>query len=92
MPMRIIVSDSSCLIDLRKASLLDVFLRLPYEMVIPTLEKVLGSGTEIEATGSSKLSSARRRFGKGAPGSGLFGILGHKKDGVAVFDFVSGTS
>src|SRR3990172_431525 len=26
--MRIIVSDSSCLIDLRKASLLDVFLRL----------------------------------------------------------------
>jgi hypothetical protein len=35
MPMRIIVSDSSCLIDLRKASLLDVFLRLPYEIVIP---------------------------------------------------------
>ena len=35
MPMRIIVSDSSCLIDLRKASLLDVFLRLPYEMMIP---------------------------------------------------------
>jgi hypothetical protein len=33
--MRIIVSDSSCLIDLRKASLLDVFLRLPYEILIP---------------------------------------------------------
>jgi hypothetical protein len=37
--MRIVVSDSSCdsscLIDLRKASLLDVFLRLPYEIVIP---------------------------------------------------------
>jgi predicted nucleic acid-binding protein len=30
-----IVSDSSCLIDLRKASLLDVFLRLPYEILIP---------------------------------------------------------
>lgn len=33
--MRIIVSDSSCLIDLRKASLLGPFLRLPYEIVIP---------------------------------------------------------
>jgi len=33
--MRIVVSDSSCLIDLRKASLLDIFLRLPYELLIP---------------------------------------------------------
>lgn len=33
--MRIIVSDSSCLIDLRKASLLGVFLSLPYEILIP---------------------------------------------------------
>ncbi|MBP1151799.1 hypothetical protein [Methylocaldum sp. RMAD-M] len=33
--MRIIVSDSSCLIDLRKASLLEAFLGLPYEIVIP---------------------------------------------------------
>jgi predicted nucleic acid-binding protein len=33
--MRIIVSDSSCLIDLRKASLLEAFLRLPYEIIIP---------------------------------------------------------
>ena len=34
--MRIVVSDSSCLIDLRKASLLDIFLRLPwYEFLIP---------------------------------------------------------
>ncbi|MEQ1792968.1 MAG: hypothetical protein ABL970_02155 [Nitrospira sp.] len=33
--MRIIVSDSSCLIDLRKASLLKTFLRLPYEILIP---------------------------------------------------------
>lgn len=33
--MRIIVSDSSCLIDLRKASLLDAFLSLPYEICIP---------------------------------------------------------
>lgn len=33
--MRIIVSDSSCLIDLRKASLLDAFLKLPYDIWIP---------------------------------------------------------
>jgi len=33
--MRIIVSDSSCLIDLRKAFLLDAFLQLPYEILIP---------------------------------------------------------
>src|ERR1035437_1202267 len=33
--MRIIVSDSSCLIDLKKASLLGVFLSLPYEILIP---------------------------------------------------------
>lgn len=33
--MRIIVSDSSCLIDLRKASLLEAFLELPYEILIP---------------------------------------------------------
>lgn len=33
--MRIVVSDSSCIIDLRRVSLLDVFLRLPYEILIP---------------------------------------------------------
>src|SRR5450432_3852120 len=33
--MRIVVSDSSCLIDLRKVSLLETFLRLPYEFLIP---------------------------------------------------------
>lgn len=33
--MRIVVSDSLCWIDLRKASLLDTFLRLPYELMIP---------------------------------------------------------
>jgi predicted nucleic acid-binding protein len=33
--MRIIVSDSSCLIDFRKASLLEAFLGLPYEVIIP---------------------------------------------------------
>lgn len=33
--MRIIVSDSSCLIDLQKAELLTVFLQLPYEILIP---------------------------------------------------------
>ena len=33
--MRIIVSDSSCLIDLRKASLLGHFFKLPYKILIP---------------------------------------------------------
>ena len=33
--MRPIVSDSSCLIDLRKASLIKAFLDLPYEVLIP---------------------------------------------------------
>lgn len=35
MSMRIVVSDSSCLIDLRKVSLLETLLELPYEFVIP---------------------------------------------------------
>lgn len=33
--MRIIVSDTSCLIDLHKGGLLEAFLTLPYELVIP---------------------------------------------------------
>ena len=33
--MRIVISDSSCLIDLGKVSFLEVFLRLPYEILIP---------------------------------------------------------
>jgi hypothetical protein len=33
--MQVIVSDSSCLIDLRKAALLDAIGGLPYEVVIP---------------------------------------------------------
>ncbi len=32
--MRIVVSDSGCLIDLRKVSLPDTFLRLPYEFLM----------------------------------------------------------
>ena len=35
MSMRIVVSDSSCLIDLHKASLLEPLLKLPYEFLIP---------------------------------------------------------
>src|SRR5260221_3740605 len=49
MPLRIIVSDSSCLIDLRKASLLDAFLRLPYEVLIPNTlfeEELIGFSVE----------------------------------------------
>jgi hypothetical protein len=48
--MRIIVSDTSCLIDLRKASLLKVFLHLPYEILIPNtlFEDELLSFTDVE--------------------------------------------
>ena len=35
MPLQVVISDSSCLIDLRKMSLLDAFVRLPYELLIP---------------------------------------------------------
>ncbi len=33
--MRIVVSDTSCMIDLRKVSLLEDFRRLPYSFVMP---------------------------------------------------------
>ncbi len=33
--MRIVVSDTSCMIDLRKAGLLEAMLRLPYTFVMP---------------------------------------------------------
>ena len=35
--MRIVVSDTSCMIDLRKAALLEDFLRLPYSFVMPDI-------------------------------------------------------
>lgn len=35
--MRILISDTSCLIDLRKASLLEAFVQLPYDLVIPDI-------------------------------------------------------
>ena len=34
-PLQVVVSDSSCLIDLRKTSLLDAFVRPPCELLIP---------------------------------------------------------
>ena len=33
--MQVVISDSSCLIDLQKTLLIDAFLRLPYEVLIP---------------------------------------------------------
>ncbi len=33
--MRIVVSDTSCMIDLRKAALLEAILQLPYQFVMP---------------------------------------------------------
>jgi len=48
--MRIIISDTSCLIDLKKASLIGAFLQIPYEIVIPDVlfEEELLSFTEDE--------------------------------------------
>ena len=43
--MRVIISDTSCLIDFRKASLLNAFVHLPYELFIPDVlfeEELIG--------------------------------------------------
>jgi rRNA-processing protein FCF1 len=50
--MQILISDTSCLIDLRKASLLEAFVQLPYDLVIPDVlfeqELVLFSNVDKE--------------------------------------------
>ena len=42
--MRIIISDTNALIDLRKVALLEALLRLPYEVQVPDLLR--GRATE----------------------------------------------
>lgn len=54
--MRIVVSDSSCLIDLRKASLLDALVRLPYELLIPN---TLFEDELLKFTGAQKSALVR---------------------------------
>jgi hypothetical protein len=49
------------------------------------LRKGLGSGIEIKDRWFLRLSAARRRLSKGAPGSGLFRVLGHKNKRVCGF-------
>jgi predicted nucleic acid-binding protein len=67
--MRIIVSDSSCLIDLRKASLLEVFLRLPYEIIIPD---TLFEEELLKFTSSQKAALLEGGIGVvGLPGDGV---------------------
>jgi hypothetical protein len=61
--MRIIISDSSCLIDLRKASLLAVFLRLPFEILIPN---TLFEGELLSFTDDEKKTLLREGLGKSA--------------------------
>jgi len=48
--MRILISDTSCLIDLRKAFLLEAFVKLPYDLVIPDvlLEQELVNFSTVE--------------------------------------------
>lgn len=50
--MQVIVSDTSCLIDLRKTSLLESFMNLPYEIMIPDtlFEDELLKFSELEKT------------------------------------------
>jgi hypothetical protein len=71
--MRIIISDASCLIDLRKASLLTVFLLLPFEFLIPNTlfedallsftdnekKTLLGGGLKVVDLPGSQVSRAR---------------------------------
>ena len=54
--MRIVVSDSSCLIDLRKVSLLDALLRLPCEFLIPD---ILFEDELLKFTGAQKKTLIR---------------------------------
>lgn len=54
--MRIVVSDSSCLIDLRKALLLDAFVQLPYELLIPN---TLFDGELVKFTAAQKRALVR---------------------------------
>jgi hypothetical protein len=54
--MRIVVSDSSCLIDLRKVSLLDALLGLPCEFLIPD---TLFEGELLKFTPAQKKSLIR---------------------------------
>ena len=56
--MRIIVSDSSALIDLKKGDLLEIFLRLPFEFVIPDV--LLDS--ELLSFSKSELAMLRRNM------------------------------
>src|SRR5215467_9692442 len=68
--MRIIVSDSSCLIDIRKGALLAAFLKLPYEILIPNtlFEEELLRFTEDER---ALLGSALKDID--LPGESVFG-------------------
>ena len=56
--MRIVVSDSSCLIDLRKADLLSAFVDLPYELVVPDVLV----GQELLCFSESQLELIKRRM------------------------------
>lgn len=66
--MRIIVSDSSCLIDLRKASLLDTFLKLPWEILIPN---TLFEDELLKFTGEQKAMLANKMQVVDLPGESV---------------------
>jgi hypothetical protein len=57
--VRIVLSDSDCLCDLRKASLLDAFLRLPHEILITNV--LLADGC-LDRIGANEQSAVRSRL------------------------------
>jgi hypothetical protein len=62
--MQLIVSDTSCLIDLRKASLLEASIRLPYKIGIPDilfeeLVRIELAEIDLRETNSRPMSSTK---------------------------------
>ncbi|MBW4622197.1 MAG: hypothetical protein KME17_22940 [Cyanosarcina radialis HA8281-LM2] len=75
--MRILISDTSCLIDLRKASLLEAFVRLRYDLVIPDvlLEQELVNFSTVD----KELLQKELRV-VSLPGEGVIGVQSVNRD------------
>ncbi len=84
--MQIIISDSSCLIDLQKASLLEAFVRLPYDVCVPDVifESELISFSTQEKNALQKLGLRILEL----PGDGILSVqnLRREKSALSVND------
>ena len=80
--MRIIISDSSCLIDLQKASLLEAFVCLPYDVCVPDVifESELLSFTENEKQTLLDLGLSVLEL----PGDGLLAVQNLRREQPAL--------